>query len=216
MGLGPRSVHFFQFRITNPGGISPADGLAFVIQTQGNNVGGLGGGLGYVGIPNSLGVEFDTFPNGPGVGDPNGNHVAIDTGGVLNGSGVIVNGQSNCTSVVTVVGMPNCMANGGLWSAWIDYDGTNVFVALAQDSLVRPADIIVSARDLGTILGQNTAFVGFTAATGSGFANHDIVNWQFTNTFAPIDVAAVPEPMSMLLVGSGLAALVVRRLRRRP
>ena len=77
-------------------------------------------------MPISVAVEFDTFNNGPGVGDPNPNHVAVDTGGNLNGSGVIVNGQSNCANNATVTGTPNCMANGDIWSVWIDYDGTSV------------------------------------------------------------------------------------------
>lgn len=36
-----------------------ADGLVFVVQTNSNKVGG-GGGIGYQGIPNSVGVELDT------------------------------------------------------------------------------------------------------------------------------------------------------------
>ncbi len=42
-----------------------ADGIAFVIQTQSNSVGGLGGALGYGGITPSVEVEFDTYSNGP-------------------------------------------------------------------------------------------------------------------------------------------------------
>src|ERR1700730_17961950 len=65
---------FFQFRITNPGGIDPADGLVFVVQPVSSSIGGSGGGIGYSGIPNSIGVEFDTFQNS---WDTNSNHVAV-------------------------------------------------------------------------------------------------------------------------------------------
>ena len=46
LGAGSTFSTFFQFRFTNPGGISPADGITFVLQTVNNNVGGAGGGLG--------------------------------------------------------------------------------------------------------------------------------------------------------------------------
>jgi hypothetical protein len=213
LGAGAEFSTFFQFRFTNPGGISPADGITFTLQTVNNNVGGAGGGLGYVGINNSVAVEFDTFPNGPAFGDPNGNHVAVDTNGALNGTGVIVNGQSNCTNVATVGGTPNCMANGNIWSVWIDYDGTNLSVALADNSLVRPADIINQAINIPGFLGSTSAFVGFTGGTGSGFENQDILNWQLVQSFAPI--AAVPEPSSWVLLGTLLALFAWFAYKRR-
>jgi hypothetical protein len=215
LGAGASFSTFFQFRFTNAGGISPADGIAFVLQTVNNNVGGAGGGLGYVGIANSVAVEFDTFNNGSGFGDPNGNHVAIDTGGNLNGSGVIVNGQSNCANTATVAGTPNCMANGDIWSVWIDYDGTTLQVALADNSTVRPANIINQAINIPSFTGSTSAFVGFTGATGAGFENQDILNWQLVQRFAPIN-SAVPEPSSWILLTTvvGLFGFAYKRRRQ--
>ena len=65
---------FLTLRITDSGGISDgdgvgADGLVFVVQTNANNVGGAVGGIGYLGMSNSLGVEFDTYDNGTGFGE---------------------------------------------------------------------------------------------------------------------------------------------------
>ena len=80
---GSFSTHF-QFQLSNSGGIGDedgagADGIVFVVQTVSNNVGAAGGGIGYSGIPNSIGIEFDTFDNG----EISGNHVGVDENGGL-------------------------------------------------------------------------------------------------------------------------------------
>jgi hypothetical protein len=141
--------------------------------------------------------------------------VAIDTGGNLNGSGVIVNGQSNCANTATVAGTPNCMANGDIWSVWIDYDGTTLQVALADNSTVRPANIINQAINIPSFTGSTSAFVGFTGATGAGFENQDILNWQLVQRFAPIN-SAVPEPSSWILLTTvvGLFGFAYKRRRQ--
>ena len=226
LGAGNTFSTFFQFRFTDPGPASfgsPADGIVFVLQTAANNVGGGGGGMGYFGIPGkSLGVEFDTYNNGaPEDPSNNPNHVAVDAQGVVdNGTSlglasVSPGGQTDCGDVTTVGGKANCMANGDLWSVWIYYDSTNLHVAIADGSTVQPADLLNFAIDLPTILGQNTAFVGFTAGTGSGFLNQDIINWQLNDSSRPITGpvgpdATVPEPASFLLLGAGLAVVAMR------
>ena len=45
----------------NPG---PADGYVFIIAANSNSLGESGGGLGYSGITNSIGIEFDFYNNG--------------------------------------------------------------------------------------------------------------------------------------------------------
>ncbi|MEM7127004.1 MAG: putative Ig domain-containing protein, partial [Chloroflexota bacterium] len=155
---------YFQFQITTPGGLGGgADGLTFVIVSALNNIGGDGGGIGYSGINNSIAVEFDTFRNGR---DPNDSHVGID----LNGS---------LTSEITANIDPN-LKDSDIWSAWIEYDGQTerLDVRLSRTD-ERPLEPILShSVDLATILGQDRAFLGFTSATGAGYANHDILSWD--------------------------------------
>lgn len=158
--LNTFSTHF-QFQITDSGGLGDedgagADGLMFVVQTVSNSVGGSGGGIGFSGIANSVGVEFDTFNNGiSGFNDPNGNHVGID----LNG---------NIASIVTAT-EPTRFNNSEIWNAWIDYDGGAKSLQVRWSQLdTRPNNSQLSASVDLTQLGQNTAFVGFTSATGSG------------------------------------------------
>lgn len=195
---------YFQFRFTNPGGACDgqgcgADGLAFVVQTLSNNVGGIGGGIGYAGIGNSLGIEFDTWNNG-GIDGNSSNHVGIDVNGDVN---------SLLRAEVTEADMNN----GAVWNAWIDYNGaTNLLEVRLTQSLVRPSTAMLSlVRNIALDLGSTNAFVGFTSGTGAAFANHDVLNWQLEDNFRPIGTVA--EPGSLAL--AGLAMLCVAGVRRR-
>jgi hypothetical protein len=194
---------FFSFLITTSGGISDgdgigADGLTFIVQTNDNTAGSAGGGLGYQGILNSMAVEFDTYDNGLSV-DPNGNHVGIDLGG-------------NIASVQTA-NVATRMNNGQIWYAWVDYDGsTDLLEVRLNQVLSRPLLALVSHTfDLGAVLGVNTAFVGFGSGTGAAWGNHDILSWEFRDEFNPVD--PIPEPATLLLLGSGLAVAARRRRR---
>jgi hypothetical protein len=173
---------FFSFRFTIPqnGG---ADGMAFVVQNQANNVGGVGGGLGYAGIPTSVAVEFDTFDNG----EINANHVGIN----LNG-----NTASTAANAVSLDPLGQLDQSDGIdriWYSWVDYNGltdlleVRVASALANAAApARPANpFISSVIDIPTILGDTDAFVGFTAATGAAFNNHDVLSWGFRGDFDP-------------------------------
>jgi hypothetical protein len=186
---------YFQFRLSNSGGIGDedgqgADGIVFVVQTVSNNVGSTGGGIGYQGIGHSLGIEFDTYHNS----EPDGNHVGIDTNGAID------SGPS--------VHEPTRFNNGDVWNAWVDYDGsTGLLEVRWSQSSVRPVAAGISGiYDLPTILGQNNAFLGFTAATGSGYNDQDILDWQFRDSYNPIDTAA-PEPASIISLAGGVICL---------
>lgn len=195
----------FNFVIKDRGGLANgADGLTFTVQTNANNVGGGGGGIGYDGIGNSVAVEFDTFDNGEYGGS---NHVGIDKNGSVN-------------SVVSTPSLPIDFDNGSPWWAWVDYNGLTQELAVRwAQSATRPDDpMLATTMDLPSILGSTDVFVGFTSGTGAGWGEHDIISWNFVNRYeeggAP-DPTLTPEPGTLVLTLSGLGAMagLVRRRR---
>jgi hypothetical protein len=180
-----------------------ADGLVFVVQTVANTAGGAGGGIGYQGLPKSVGIEFDTWNNG-WWDDYNGNHVGIDINGNIDSA--------------AQTGVATRMNNDGIWSAWVDYNGATdaLEVRLAEGAAaLRPVNALLTYTvDLASVLETTNAFVGFTAGTGSAYNNHDILAWQFNSSYQPINqVGAIPEPetYAMLLAGLGLLGAMKRR-----
>ena len=57
----------------------------------------------------------------------------------------------------------------------------------------------------------NTTYVGFEDLFGGGDRDFDDINFSFTNTTSNV----VPAPATLLLFGSGLGALLLKRLRRK-
>jgi len=199
---------YFQFQMPNAGGIGDedgagADGIVFVVQTVSNNVGASGGGIGYQGIGHSLGIEIDTYNNGA-PGDLDGNHVGVDLNGDINS--------------VVQAHEPTRFNNGQIWNMWVDYNGTTDALDINwSQSTSRPAlpQLAFSLQPYGGlvgVLGQSSAYVGFTAATGSGYEDQDIVDWQFRQEFNPI---GAPEPGTFTLVGVGILGLCGSAWRRR-
>lgn len=175
----------FSFRFSNQLG-GGADGLVFTVQNVANNVGGIGGGIGYQGLSPSIGVEFDNWDNGSVDGFSN-NHVGID----VNGS---INSVARATLAPIDLDDPSAVHQ-----AWVDYDGTtNTLEVRVADSTTRPATAILSHTvDLPALLGGSgspveDAFVGFTSGTGGAAANHDVIGWTFSNCYRPVGVDASP------------------------
>jgi len=192
---------YFAFRITDPDGSvfdcnvdTGADGLVFVVQSISSSVGGLGQGIGYEGIQQSVGVEFDTWCNVVN-NDPSSNHVGININGVV---------DHGVGAPFTVDVEPR-FDNGALWYAWVDYDGTTLRAYLNTSPIQPFQPILQRDLDLSTILQQPTGFVGFTSGTGSDWGNHDVVYWEYT-PFAPVCLGDFDG--NGLINGSDLAVLL--------
>jgi MBG domain-containing protein/lectin family protein/centrosomal CEP192-like protein len=198
----------FQFQLTNPS-TTPADGITFTIQNSNATtgaigyVGGNGGAIGYgdddsnlypslgEGISNSLAIEFDTYQNGWDPAAVNGSvsHVAVQscgTGPNTSHHNYLCAGPGTPNSTLGAPVVVANLADGAIHSVVITYvsatattpaniqvmlDGVNVFAS--------PVTVDLSTIGLGA---GNTAYVGFTGATGGDFETQDILNWIFAPT----------------------------------
>ena len=187
----------FQFQLS--GGTDGSDGFTFMLQnnTEGINNGlvtlggpAAGGGLGYVNIPQSLAIEFDTYQN-PDNGDINNNHISILRDGDI---------YNALTSSVA----PFDLNSGDFLNAWIDYDGhSDLLEVFLADTTVKPETASLSLNiDLASIVGSQ-AFLGFSAATGGRFNNHDIIDWEFATNSSLLDEIILPPVESETII-SGL------------
>lgn len=165
----------FAFRITDRAvPAHGAAGIAFVIQpVSSSSLGAGGGGNGYMGIEPSVEVEFDTFQNDP-FQDPGTNHIGIN-----------VNGKpDHGVGAPYIANVGPRFYDGNKWYVWIEYDGSVLSVWASQQPQ-RPVEPSVSRPlDIPGLLGQDTAYVGFTAATGAFYARHSILSWRYAEADA--------------------------------
>ena len=211
----------FTFQLTD----GSADGFAFVVQNSPSGTSYVGYdmagcALGFAGDPldvcgstssgvrNSLAVGFKTYNDGTNY--PSANSVFIASNGtgencenVAPATDVCVNAQSVLTGIF--------LADGNVHTATVTY--TTQPSAL-QTNCPDPAgclDVILDGTDLFphgvsftmTSIGltNNSAYVGFTGATGASVENNDILSWVFSpQSFGEINVctprATMPAPCS--------------------
>jgi gliding motility-associated-like protein len=139
-----------------------ADGIAFVLQPQSSNAGGLGGGIGYAGISPSIAIEFDTYYNSGS--DPLTNdHVAI----IKNGQPFLLGPHSE---FITPIDIGN-VENGQWHTATFEWTANTQKLKLIFDG-VQLFDVTI---DLASIFpSNNSVFWGFTSATGGANNLHKL------------------------------------------
>lgn len=150
----------FNFQLTNPKG----DGFTFTIQNVGPTaLGSLGGSLGYRHIDNSVAIKFDLFN---------------DAGEGSNSTGIYIDGAPPTVPASDLTGSGINLHGGDTINAQLTYDGTTLTLALA--------DLVTHATwshpftiNIPATVGGNTAYVGFTAGSGTSTATQRILNWTF-------------------------------------
>jgi Bacterial lectin len=187
------------------------------------STGGNGGALGYgdadsstnpstgEGIPNSLAIEFDTYENS---WDTSPSHVAVQSCGTGPNTSHYNypcggNGPSNST-LGAPIPVAN-MADGGVHTVIITYypacpacptpegaetgTGTPANIHVILDGVdLYPSGVNVDLSTIGLGPG-NTAYVGFTGATGGDWETQDILNWTFTPKAQTVVLSSTPTTL---------------------
>ncbi len=176
----------FQFQLTHPGGMGHgADGFAFVLQNSGPEaLGGRGSAGGFAVedhdfhdrrksfVPWSIAVFFDTFRNRD-EGDPSNNYLAFCTYGKPSET------HWPAPRLAFTPKLPIRLKDQKVHTARILFQPPVLSVFLDDASV----PVLESVVDLSIVLDrQGAAWVGFTASTGGGYENHDILKWSFTGT----------------------------------
>ncbi len=192
----------FQFKLTHQGGLGHgADGFAFVLQNSGPEaLGGLGSAGGFAvadrdyhhkgtAIPWSIAVFFDTYRNKV-EGDPSANYIAFCTYGKPSDM------RWPAPRLAFTPSLSVQLKDRNVHTARILFQPPNLSIFL-DDS---PAPVLESVVDLSIVVDrQGSAWVGFTASTGGGYENHDILNWSFTGTDVSSSLSVVSSDITFLM-----------------
>jgi hypothetical protein len=136
-----------------------ADGMCFVLHTQGTSaIGVSGGGMGYLNFGTSLGIEFDTWQNSD-YADPFFDHIAIQRNGDINHDGF-----NNIAGPVQASSSSQNIEDGEFHTVQITWNPETQLIEVYFDCELR----LQGNQDLinGIFGGQNLVWWGFTAATG--------------------------------------------------
>jgi hypothetical protein len=188
----------FTFRI-HEGTTPRADGFTFIIQANSPTaLGPGGGGLGYGpdhpgptrGIRNSVAVKFDFF-NNAGEG-------ANSTGLFTDGRSPTVPEPGSGDVLVSLDGTGIDMNNQDPKRVDLSYDGTTLTETITD--LFTNASFSTSYQvDIRSMVGSDTAFVGFGGGTGGLTAIQDILTWTYNEQESDLPPRA-PSGLRVILI----------------
>jgi len=172
----------FRFQLTHQGGLGHgADGIAFLLQNDGPSaIAGNGGAVGFAmgngfgdprvpGIPFSIAVFLDTYRN-EDAGDPSNNYIAVCN------NGSIPEMRWPPARLAYTRHLPVFLKDKRVHTMRVVYRPPVMSVFL--DDLSNP--VLTSPVDLAPVVdAQGKTYVGFTAATGAGYQDHDLLSWTF-------------------------------------
>jgi hypothetical protein len=182
----------FQIQITEKHA-SGADGLAFVIQNASKPaLGQTGQGLGYGGVTNQFVIHFDNYHWGdhPMAG-------GYDEIAVLAAASPTEPLYNVAVNIIASANRQVTYSDGAVHTLRIVYVPGNLQVFL--DDLENPLMTVYVNLAKVMDLDNGRAWVGFTAASGADWQNHDLVSWAFASSTAAIQNGARPSPQTEII-----------------
>jgi hypothetical protein len=178
----------FTFQLTNP----LADGFTFTIQNAGPNaLGGYGASLGYApSVGRSIAIKFDLHDN---------------AGEGPNSTGLFADGIMPTVPSINLTGTGIDLHSGDKMSAHITYNGTTLNLTIT-DTVTSATWSRAFPINIPATVGGNTAYVGFTAATGSIASIQQILNWSYVAAQVPYDPTGFPSATGLSTSGSASIA----------
>jgi hypothetical protein len=184
----------FTFQDTDASG----DGFCFVIEASGPTaLGGGGGNLGYAGTSGALGnkslcVGFDLYNN-------SANREISNTGLFTNGASA-ANGAGSSTGL--------SFQSGDLFRVTMNYNGTTLAMQIT-DTVTKATFNKSFTVDIPSLVGGNTAYVGFTGGDWRLTATQDILAWTYMPTGrTAVATAVTTEPAGKTVAESSGAGSV--------
>ncbi|MGA7317361.1 MAG: chitobiase/beta-hexosaminidase C-terminal domain-containing protein, partial [Silvibacterium sp.] len=165
----------FTFQLLNPA----ADGFTFTIQnakTGPTALGSGGGGLGYQGIGKSIAVKFDLYNN---------------NGEGPNSTGLYKNGAAPTIPAIDLTPSGINLHSGDVMHAHMTYNGAILTMTLT-DTQTNATVTENFSVNIPSIVGGNSAYVGFTAGTGGLSATQNILSWSYSSVPQAAKVTAAP------------------------
>ncbi|XP_057819621.1 L-type lectin-domain containing receptor kinase SIT2-like [Cryptomeria japonica] len=137
-------------------------------------------------------VEFDTMKNSE-LMDINNNHVGVDLNDLISVDSKAAGYWINSSHFQEMD-----LKSGQNIQAWIDYDNfqNELKITIAAAGLDRPQKPLLYMKNisLSNIL-ESEIYVGFSAATGLAFEEHNILAWSFSTngTAPPLNTSNLPS-----------------------
>ncbi len=127
------------------------------------SIGQTGGALGYAGIGTSVAVKFDLYNN---------------AGEGTDSTGFYTNGAYPSVPALDLTASGVNLHSTDVTHVHLTYDGTTLSLVIT-DAITGATFSASQPLNIPSIVGANTAYVGFTAGTGGLSAVQQILDWSY-------------------------------------